>query len=116
MSPNFRSLVGAALTHAMHTICGCEKHVVASASYRVPLHGGAHACLQVAQASALRKAEALGSSTTVLTGWQKYVNCLLTKYGIDICVAFWPVLQCKRHIRRHVALLFANMLQMSQPR
>jgi hypothetical protein len=49
-----------------------------------------------------------GSSTMLLTGWQKYVKSLRTKYGIDMGVASGPALQCKRHIRRQVAMVYAD--------
>jgi hypothetical protein len=49
-----------------------------------------------------------GSSTVLLTGWQKYVNCLLTKYGVNMGVASGPARECKRHIRRQMAVLYAH--------
>ena len=44
----------------------------------------------------------------LLTGWQKYVHSLLCKYGVNVTVASGSAKECKNHIRRQVASLYAD--------
>jgi hypothetical protein len=46
---------------------------------------------------------------TLLTGWQKYVHSLLCKYGVNVAVASGSAKECKNHIRRQVASIYADV-------